>query len=327
MAKVYVGTFKKYNDGNLKGGWIDLAKCDSYEDFLSMCKNLHKDEKDPEFMIQDNEGFPDGLDCMEWLSEEEFADVKEAMRENEPKFSIVDYSEKAIALVGDTKEVKDQLKKMGGRFNPRLSCGAGWIFSKKQREALEQFVKSGSATSSKIKASDYNKDTQQFIDWLKESDDDYYKKNSVGAIKMHGGIYYIVKPHIENRFCFHDEGPDYELYRSLCADAKKMAAYFKSENLEDFDRKIARIEKGGDNGDKRVWWKVFDNGELYFHYYHRSGYQSVEEEGYKECTDEEKQLLLRGLKFGRDMFEKRLDTYLKRYGVCKLHTWTYWAYA
>ena len=40
------------------------------------------------------------------------------------QFEIVDYSEKAIALFGDTKAVKDQLKDAGGKFNQigRASC-------------------------------------------------------------------------------------------------------------------------------------------------------------------------------------------------------------
>lgn len=46
--------------------------------------------------------------------------------------SVVDYSEKAIAVVGDTRPLADTLKELGGRFNARLSCGAGWIFSKKK---------------------------------------------------------------------------------------------------------------------------------------------------------------------------------------------------
>ena len=50
---------------------------------------------------------------------------------------MVDYSEKAVAVVGDTKAVKDLLKSMGGRFNARLSCGAGWVFSKKKTEELK----------------------------------------------------------------------------------------------------------------------------------------------------------------------------------------------
>lgn len=50
---------------------------------------------------------------------------------------IIDYSEKAIAVIGDTKPIKDQLKELGGRFNSRLTCGAGWIFPKTKREEVE----------------------------------------------------------------------------------------------------------------------------------------------------------------------------------------------
>lgn len=50
---------------------------------------------------------------------------------------IVDYSEKAFALIGDTKPIKDILKQLGGRFNLFLSCGAGWIFSKTQLDAVK----------------------------------------------------------------------------------------------------------------------------------------------------------------------------------------------
>jgi ribonuclease BN (tRNA processing enzyme) len=40
-------------------------------------------------------------------------------------FIIVDYSEKALAVFGDTRPVKEQLKALGGRFNPKLNHGAG----------------------------------------------------------------------------------------------------------------------------------------------------------------------------------------------------------
>lgn len=55
-------------------------------------------------------------------------------------FEIIDYSEKAIAVIGDTKSIKDQLKAIGGRFNGKLSCGAGWIFPKSKRGALEAII-------------------------------------------------------------------------------------------------------------------------------------------------------------------------------------------
>lgn len=53
------------------------------------------------------------------------------------KIQIIDYSEKALAVIGETKPIKDKLKEMGGRFNFRLSCGAGWIFPKSKLEELK----------------------------------------------------------------------------------------------------------------------------------------------------------------------------------------------
>ena len=50
---------------------------------------------------------------------------------------IVNYSEKAIAVIGDTRAIKDTLKAIGGRFNAHLTCGAGWIFSKSKEEAIK----------------------------------------------------------------------------------------------------------------------------------------------------------------------------------------------
>ena len=50
---------------------------------------------------------------------------------------IIDYSEKAIAVVGDTRAIKETLKSLGGRYNPHLTCGAGWIFSKKKEQEVK----------------------------------------------------------------------------------------------------------------------------------------------------------------------------------------------
>lgn len=47
-----------------------------------------------------------------------------------PSVQIINYSDKAIAVIGDTKPYKDKLKELGGRWNPNLNCGMGWIFSK-----------------------------------------------------------------------------------------------------------------------------------------------------------------------------------------------------
>ena len=62
---------------------------------------------------------------------------------------IVEYSEKAIAVFGDTKPIKDVLKNLNGLFRANLSYKgerrAGWIYSKKQetkvREALATCIR------------------------------------------------------------------------------------------------------------------------------------------------------------------------------------------
>ena len=55
--RVYVGTYAKYNNGSIKGAWIDLEGLDE-NSFHDACLELHKDESDPELMFQDFEGFP-----------------------------------------------------------------------------------------------------------------------------------------------------------------------------------------------------------------------------------------------------------------------------
>jgi antirestriction protein len=56
--RLYVGTYAKYNNGSIKGAWLNLDDYSDKDAFLEACKELHTDEADPEFMFQDYEGFP-----------------------------------------------------------------------------------------------------------------------------------------------------------------------------------------------------------------------------------------------------------------------------
>lgn len=60
------------------------------------------------------------------------------------EFILVDYSEKAIALFGDTKPIKDRLSDIGGRFNGRLTHDgqkrAGWIFPKAKEAQVREAI-------------------------------------------------------------------------------------------------------------------------------------------------------------------------------------------
>lgn len=58
MAKIYVGTYAKYNSGSIFGEWLDAEDYADKGEFIAACEALHKDESHPELMFQDYEGFP-----------------------------------------------------------------------------------------------------------------------------------------------------------------------------------------------------------------------------------------------------------------------------
>ena len=118
------------------------------------------------FRYDDSDGMQDYFDTNFYLKieiDDEYKVIdpkakkaKEA-KEEEPKaepveaasvegLEIVDYSEKAIAVFGKTREIKDQLKELGGKFNPALRYNdekrAGWIFSKKQADKVRALLAS-----------------------------------------------------------------------------------------------------------------------------------------------------------------------------------------
>jgi len=77
-AQIYVGTYRKYNKGSLFGKWLQLSDYSDLEEFIEACKELHKDEDDPELMFQDYEEIPEGLIGECWLSEN-FFDLRDVM--------------------------------------------------------------------------------------------------------------------------------------------------------------------------------------------------------------------------------------------------------
>ena len=72
-AKVYVGTYGKYNNGSLSGAWLDLSDYSDKEEFYEACRELHKDEEDAEYMFQDYENIPEALISESWISENFFS--------------------------------------------------------------------------------------------------------------------------------------------------------------------------------------------------------------------------------------------------------------
>lgn len=348
MAKCYVGTYKKYNEGNLAGKWLNLSDYRTYQEFLSACNELHKNECDPELMIQDWEDLPDGFPAVEWINEQDFNDLKEAMQgEEKASMQIIDYSEKAFAVIGETKTIKDDLKRLGGRFNPKLSCGAGWIFSKTKLDEVQKFLDCGIiATNDQTNTKkdedlweEYKCKILKAENGSKEWLDYWLKKTSALMMTDCGIILTFEKKKIKVDFCWSDEGSDYEEYKRLHSNEEAMREYFVRANLKWYDEKIEELssrknswgnpliavlyERSTYTYGKCGWAETMRMTSDYdFKYEQKDSRVSVYQMTENDCAK-----ALSVLRDERAKFEKRLHAYLKRYGISKLNTWTYLAEA
>lgn len=97
---VYVGTYAKYNDGNLFGQWIDVSSFYDYDEFMDYLHRLHADEADPEFMVQDFENFPRALYSETCVCDEDWFDKIKMIAESDQKEAIEAY----IDYYGDFDE-------------------------------------------------------------------------------------------------------------------------------------------------------------------------------------------------------------------------------
>ena len=324
--KIYVGTYAKYNAGDLSGDWLSLRDFETYEDLIEACMELHSDEADPELMIQDCDDMPDGLTVGESISREEFDDIKQALQEESagvPAYSIIDYSDKAIAVTGDTRKIAAELRSLGGRFNSRLSCGPGWIFSAKKRAELEALL-AGNYEETGRPETAANEGRKTLEEWAKgQRDPEDIMKWYDSAVKLSDGVVLFDHPKIKTEFCFRDEGPDYEFYKELGSDENLLRDYFIRENMDQNG-----IAEPDENTDMYIvkYAGEYRPGRVYVQFCNYPEYLNLRrEDTIRIATDTERSLYLAELARIRKAFRKRLDTYLKRYGTKKLHTWSYWA--
>lgn len=277
---------------------------------------------------------------------------------------IINYSEKAIAVVGDdTKQVKDQLKAMGGRFNPRLSCGAGWIFPATRRAQVEAFVNGGAVVEAAPAAKEQRAEdgAQYKAMYIAEMEkvwggDARMMKHVAGelsgAVLLSGGrLLGFEKPRIKTDFCFGYGwgGRSYDEANEMARHACESEDYFLAQNLADLDKEIEDLENidgrhallhrkcyWSQKSPLNLWDYTVGNEPLewfkesptqdmdgltrYVNQYHAGQfYYDLEELG-----DDDRAAILNGLKVERAKFEKRLRAYLKRYGMTKVKTWSYW---
>lgn len=169
---------------------------------------------------------------------------------------------------------------------------------------------------------------------------DYWMKNTEEAIPLGDKFYTIDKPRIETSFCFGygfcgmSSLEDEKNASDMAKYAKEEESYFIEKNMEDIEGEIKRLEE------KNRYWYVgsscYNENRPFTDISSSKSVPFYDEEGklhnmedyhfitYKRLlTEEEKQAILEAYKRVRASFEKRLKTYLKRYGLSKIRTWSY----
>lgn len=69
--------------------------------------------------------------------------VEEPAPAAKKSIELVEYNENSFALIGEgTREHKDKIKELGGKFNAYLRCGKGFIFSNKRKKEVLNFLSS-----------------------------------------------------------------------------------------------------------------------------------------------------------------------------------------
>lgn len=170
---------------------------------------------------------------------------------------------------------------------------------------------------------------------------EYARKQCDYVVELSNGkIIDIEKPRIKKDFCFGMgmyatyTQEEFEAAEDLAENARSNVEYFINENMKQITEKIGYLKEALD-GKKEVYTYVHYSGQpedsdLVAYNSVRicdnpeyaplrwSNLQSV-----KKLTNEDIQAIIDGLEEVAKKFMKRLNTYLKRYGLEKLNVWTY----
>ena len=147
---------------------------------------------------------------------------------------------------------------------------------------------------------------------------DYCLKQADEVIEFHDAIVTLDKPSIQKDFCF-----SYGQY--LCTDDDKKEAtvtqWFIESNLSQCD-----VLEGLDNPYRTMvvaLVKVYENSQIR-HLCVMSSFDAQEDRRVvRVLTDDEVKMVKDAVERQKAKFMKRLNSYLKRYGLSKINAWSY----
>lgn len=287
--RVYVGTYHKYNNGSIAGRWLTLNDYKTPEAFWAACKQLHRDERDPEFMFQDyevpdflggcvTESYIDTKEIWKYLSGELPAEEQEVETTSYTKQQLKQWKDEYVQIRLNDGYVRPEDKekhdaywrpyyekkylvviKLDDKYYPveKLSIKTTFCFGAGSN---------GISTAEDWKAaSNAQSAIHQFDNWLKANTEE-----------TESDIIGLSDPYGEGR-TWRDHG-----HRAFVCYADK---------------------------EMRLLWRYSICGDM--------------PDDAHEPTAQEKSVLLAGLQMQLEDITKRCKTYWKRYGSSKLNTWTY----
>lgn len=163
--------------------------------------------------------------------------------------------------------------------------------------------------------------------WKNQEMVDYCVKKTARIVELSdGALICIEKPVINTRFCFGYHAnvhytEEISTAAAAAAHAAKSQEYFKNENLKSMDAMLKALENSeagirpqytGTAESTRICELVFPEP------------WEPASPGYRRLLPEDREKIREAYRTERAVFAARLDAYLKRYGLSKVETWTYW---
>ena len=201
-------------------------------------------------------------------------------------------------------------------------------------------------TEKEILRTEYSKvwKEQKMIDYCTNKVAEY-------TILSDGKIVVTDKRSIEKNFCFGESGYDYDDARAMSDLARKSEKYFKDKNMEYYNEWFKDLDECvnvNHNGryvltiNPKHYYSQTEDCKLANLKWHKltdiidfmGGSCCLEELAgaevndhgtlYRVATEEEVHQIYEMYKRTAESHEKKINSYLKRYGTSKVHSWTYW---
>lgn len=173
---------------------------------------------------------------------------------------------------------------------------------------------------------------------------DYCVKKAVRFVPVNGDcIIAIEKPKIETKFCFgysdsRYDTEDYDRANDMAYHARTSVQYFIHENMRDMKKTLSMLRKIR-RGNGRAWFSGYGVCSVYIGqkystknsdskaYYYSIG--NIDRavgrtDDAIEISMEDLDELIMAYKIEVHNFHKRVYSYLKRYGLSKVESWSYW---